>query len=83
MNEKDIQNLVENLSTQDAVNEALGLNNVKSGGEVAVVADPTFPYDGLRGRVKGPVPEGKSGTVKVAFPNGTVVDLAVNQLVPV
>ena len=83
MNEKQLEELILSKSPERAVFEALGLNNIKAGGQVAVVDDPTFPRPGLKGRVVGPVPEGHSGTVEVEFADGTKSHLQINQLIPV
>jgi hypothetical protein len=67
-------------SPEEIVESVLGQNNVTSGGKVTVVSDPSYPYEGIVGQVKG-APDG--GYVDVEFPSGQTVKLAVNQLIPV
>lgn len=55
---------------------------VKAGMTVAVVGDPTYPFDGQRGKVKGPSNK-SSGLVDVEFANGNIVPLQSSLLVPV
>lgn len=80
LNEKQLLEAVRSDRTPEQILEAaLGLNNVTSGSEVTVVSDPSYPYEGIKGRVNSI----KDGYAKVTFPNGNQVDLAVNQLIPV
>lgn len=66
-------------SVQDVIAEAINDNNVKAGSTVAVVGDPTYPFDGCRGTVKSL----NGGFALVEFKNGTQVNLHVNLLVGV
>ena len=52
-------------------------NEVTVGGTVAVVGDPTYPFDGQTGKVKGI----NGGFADVEFANGIVVPLVISQLV--
>jgi transcription antitermination factor NusG len=63
----------------EAANTALGLNNVKVGGDVAIIDDPTFPTAGLKGKVKKI--DTDSGLATVQLHNGDEVPLQVNQLI--
>lgn len=64
---------------QDAVNRLLG-EDIQSGDEVAVIDDPSYPYQGVKGRVKGPSAKG-SGFVDVAMPDGVTVPLQSSLLI--
>jgi hypothetical protein len=66
-------------SIQEAANMALGLSNVTSGSEVAIIDDPTFPTAGLKGKVKSI--DVSTGTATVQLANGDEVPLLVNQLI--
>lgn len=67
------------LTTAQTIEEmmSLGLGDLKSGATVAVADDPTWPYAGQRGKVKGPV---KNGTVDVEFANGVTVPVQASIL---
>lgn len=65
-------------SVQNAVVESLGLT-VKVGNKVAVLNDPTYPFDGQRGVVKAI----NGGYAEVEFGNGTKVNLIASLLIPV
>jgi len=66
-------------SIQEAVNMLLE-NFVKAGDKVAIINDPTYPCEGVTGKVKGVSAKG-SGFVDVELPNGTVVPLQSSLLV--
>jgi len=60
--------------------EAVNDNNVKVGGTVAVVGDPTYPFDGQKGVVKSM----EGGFAQVKFENvAEPVALHINLLIPV
>jgi hypothetical protein len=61
----------------EAANQALGLNGVSVGCEVAIIDDPTFPTAGLKGKVK----KIDNGLATVELHNGDQVPLQVNQLI--
>lgn len=79
-----IEKLIESVDPKDsdsikrAVNESLGLT-VKVGSKVAVLDDPTYPFDGQRGVVKAI----NNGFAQVEFGNGAKVNLIASQLIPV
>lgn len=51
---------------------------MKSGDACIIIDDPTYPYAGQRGKIKG---ESASGAFyKVEFPNGSVVEIMSNQV---
>jgi hypothetical protein len=66
-------------TVQAALAEAMNDNNVSVGTTVAVVGDPTYPYDGLKGKVKSI----NGGFAEVEFDNKTTAPLHINLLVPV
>lgn len=66
-------------SVQEALAEALNDNGVIVGATVAVVGDPVYPFDG----VKGVVREKNAGFALVEFPGGVKANLHTNLLVPV
>ena len=72
---------VNNKASVDAVlAEAVNDNNVKVGGTVAVVGDPTYPFDGQKGVVKAM----DGGFAQVKFDNvAEPVALHINLLIPV
>ncbi len=65
---------------QAALTESIGDTGVKAGGSVAVLFDPTYPYDGQKGTVVSV--DDKCGVAKVKFPNGAEVNLQSTLLVP-
>jgi len=77
-----IQEAVKKDSIAEAANMILGDNNVKVGSSVAVINDPTYPFEGARGKVKGESAKG-AGFMDVEFENGTVVPLQTSLLIPV
>ena len=80
-----IETIIDKIKTGDkdslntALQEALGTNNVSTGSKVAVIGDPTYPFDGQLGTVKSI----NNGFAKVEFANGVQADLHVNLLIPV
>jgi hypothetical protein len=56
-----------------AVNQLLG-EDINSGDTVAIIDDPTYPYQGVEGKCKGPSAKG-SGFVDVEMPDGTTVPM--------
>jgi hypothetical protein len=79
--EKDIAvALAKGKTVGQIVESVLGQNNVTAGSKVTAVSDPSYPYEGIVGTVKG-APDG--GFAEVEFPGGQSVKLAVNQLIPV
>ena len=79
--EKSILAAVERGGTPERIVEnILGQNNVSTGNKVTVVSDPSYPYEGIVGTVRGTP---KDGYAEVEFPSGQKVNLAVNQLIPV
>ena len=79
-----IQQLIETMdlgrrATVDAaIAEALG-PNFSVGQEVAVIGDPTYPFEGVKGKIESMT----GGFAKVKFANGQVVPLHTNLLVAV
>ena len=66
-----------------AVNRIISEDSPVSAGDVvAVSGDPTFPYDGQKGRVKGISAKG-AGYVDVQFENGQSVPLQSSLLIPI
>ena len=59
---------------------AAGYRPLSSGTAVAVTEDPTYPYSGQRGRVKGSL---KGGLIDVEFPNGVVTPMQATLLIPI
>jgi hypothetical protein len=80
LTEEQILKTVLAASTIEEAASSLGQNNVTSGSKVAVIEDPTYPYSGLVGTVKG-VKE--NGYADVEFANGATVPMMVNQLIVV
>jgi hypothetical protein len=73
-------NLNDQASVNAALAEAVNDNNVKVGGSVAVVGDPTYPFDGQKGVVKSM----SGGFAEVKFDNvAEPVPLHINLLIPV
>lgn len=66
------------MGPDDLVAEALGFK-LASGTAVAVTEDPTYPWSGQRGVTQGSL---KGGLIEVKFPNGTVIPLQANLLIP-
>ena len=60
-------------AVQGAVNQLLG-EDISSGDTVAIIDDPTYPYQGVEGKCKGPSQKG-SGFVDVEMPDGVVVPM--------
>lgn len=56
-----------------AVNQLLG-EDISSGDTVAIIDDPTYPYQGVEGKCKGPSAKG-SGFVDVEMPDGVTVPM--------
>ena len=64
------------------VKEAANLilaEEIKSGADVAVIDDPTYPAAGQRGKAKGPSSKG-SGYTDVEFADGRVLPLQTSLL---
>lgn len=60
---------------QGAVNQLLGEDiEFAAGSSVSAIDDPSYPYQGAVGKVKGPSAKG-SGFVDVTFEDGTTVPL--------
>jgi hypothetical protein len=67
-------------SIDQVLAEAVNDNNVKVGGTVAVIGDPTYPFDGQKGVVK----KMEGGFADVKFDNvAQPVSLHINLLIPV
>lgn len=87
INDTKILEAVENVdvkapaSLREAADMLTGANRVSAGSKVAILEDPTYPFAGQRGTVKGPSAKG-SGYVDVEMANKTVVPLQVSLLVP-
>jgi hypothetical protein len=81
----DIVKIIEKMDPKDqksvgsALAEAMNNNNVKVGSTVAVVQDPTYPFDGLKGTVLSM----EKGYANVEFDNKIKAELHVNLLIPV
>jgi hypothetical protein len=67
------------ISIEEAVGNLLGDAGVKVGAKVAVISDPTFPFDGQKGVIRKMNED--SGTADVEFPNGTTVTLQSSLLI--
>jgi hypothetical protein len=67
------------ISVEEAVGNLLGDSGVKVGASVAVLGDPTYPFNGQKGVVR----KMSEGYADVEFPNGAIVPLQCNLLVPV
>lgn len=67
-------------TVEEAVNSLLG-ESVTAGQSVAVIGDPTYPFDGVKGKVKSL--SGEGGYAEVEFPNGTIAKLQSSLLIPV
>jgi len=84
---KSIAQIVESVdlskpeTIQAALIESIGDTGVKAGGKVAILFDPTYPYDGQTGSVVS-VDE-RTGTSKVKFANGSEVNLQSSLLLPI
>jgi hypothetical protein len=63
---------------QSAVNQLLG-EDINSGDTVAIIDDPTYPYQGVEGKAKGPSAKG-SGFIDVEMPDGVVVPMQASLL---
>ena len=83
---KSISQIVESVdlkkpaTIEQALCESIGDTGVKSGGSVAVLDDPTYPYAGQRGTVVSV--DDSHGVAKVKFPNGAEVNLQSTILIP-
>jgi hypothetical protein len=81
----NVEKLIEKLDVTDknsiaeVLSEGINDNGVTVGSQVAVVNDPTYPFDGCRGKVK----KINAGFADVEFANGTVAPLEINLLIPV
>lgn len=62
----------------EAVNRLLG-EDIESGNTVAIIDDPSYPYQGVTGKVKGPSAKG-SGFVDVSLPDGNVLPMQASLL---
>jgi len=65
-------------SAAEAVAQELA-ESLTTGLKVAVIGDPTYPFDGQKGTIK----ELNNGFALVEFSNGTKVNLLASLLVPV
>ncbi len=61
------------VAIQEAVNQLLG-EDINSGDTVSAIDDPTYPYQGVEGKAKGPSAKG-SGFIDVEFPDGVTVPM--------
>lgn len=71
--ESTVENKNGSAAVQEAVNQLLG-EEIKPGDVVAPIDDPSYPFQGVTGKVKGMSAKG-SGFVDVVFPDGTVVPM--------
>lgn len=79
--EETISQLCEGkLKIDEAVNKLLSASGVTVGATVAVVGDPTYPFDGQKGVIRKVY---ETGFADVEFPNGTTAKLQSSMLVPV
>jgi len=70
-------------SIQEAASMLLGGNNIKPGDKVVQINDnDSFPYQGIKGTAKGASSKG-SGWTDVEYPDGVVVPVMTNLLLPV
>jgi hypothetical protein len=68
------------LSVEEAVNELVSDAGIKVGSSVAVLGDPTYPFDGQKGIVRK---LREDGYALVEFENGTEVPLQVSLLIAI
>lgn len=81
INETIIEDLCSGkISVEEAVNKLVSDAGIKAGSDVAVLNDPTYPFDGLKGVVQK---IREDGYADVKFPNGNVVALQLSLLVAV
>jgi hypothetical protein len=66
------------IQIKEAVNSLLTDSGIKVGATVAVLQDPTYPFDGQRGIIRK---MHENGFVDVEFPNGATVPLQSSLLV--
>ena len=64
---------------EEAVSEILADAGIKPGVTVAVLHDPIYGMEGIKGKIKGPSDKG-SGFVDVELENGTTVPMMANLL---
>ena len=67
------------ITVDEAVGNLLADSGVKVGVSVAVLGDPTYPFNGQKGVVR----KMSEGYAEVEFPNGAFANLQCNLLVPV
>jgi transcription antitermination factor NusG len=82
---KTIQETIDRLcegkiNVDEAVNELVSDAGIKVGTTVAVLSDPTYPFDGQKGVVRK---IREDGYAMVEFDNGTEVPLQISLLVSV
>jgi transcription antitermination factor NusG len=53
---------------------------IKKGDTVAIMQDPTFPFDGLKGKVVGM--RADNGYAQIEFANGMKLDCITSLLIP-
>jgi len=68
-------------SISEAANRILMMEDteVKAGQSVACINDPTYPFEGAKGKVKSI----DGGYAQVEFANGTTVPMQVSLLIPI
>lgn len=66
------------LGPDELVAEAMGFK-LPPGTPVAITEDPTYPWSGQRGVVKGKM---KNGLIEVEMPGGATVPMQANLLIP-
>jgi hypothetical protein len=67
---------------EEAVSEILGDPGIAPGVEVAILSDPVWGMEGIKGRVKGPSGTKGSGFVDVELANGVIMPMESNLLAP-
>jgi hypothetical protein len=89
MKKTPIEQVLEKVSLKDPKSAAAAAKelieseiDLKAGQTVAVIDDPTYAQPGVAGKIKGPSAKG-SGFFDVELPNGTVVALQSDLLLPV
>ena len=64
---------------EEAVSEILADAGIKPGATVAILHDPIYGMEGVRGKIKGPSNKGL-GYVDVELENGTMMPMMANLL---
>ena len=88
MNPETIQKAVEHVDSRntqtiaEAANMILEDSAIKKGATVAIIDDPTYPFQGAKGKVTGPSAKG-AGYFDVQFEDGTTTPMLASLLLVV